>query len=129
MFWAQSNPMDVRVVPPARTDGPDVTAGTWAYTYNRDADYAGDEHTIVTRPDGSKEVYTYFGVGNGPYNPFGLAWKMGALLRRRIRDAQDNDMETQTYDWQPSEPISNEILGRHRGSASMRVSSFRGCTP
>ncbi|MGD2108892.1 MAG: DUF6531 domain-containing protein, partial [Phycisphaerae bacterium] len=110
-FWAQTNPMSVRAVTQRDVAGREVTPGTWTYAYNRASDYAGDDHTIITRPDDSQEIYTYFGVGAGPYNPVGLAWKAGALLQKRILATDATLMETETYDWQPSPPLSDEIWG------------------
>jgi len=110
-FWAQMNPMAVRAVTQRVSGGRAVTPGTSTYEYNRDANYAGDEHTIVTRPDNSQEVYTFFGVGNGPYNPIGLAWKAGALLQKDTRDGGGALVQRETYDWVASPPFSPEIWG------------------
>lgn len=111
VFWAQTNPMAVRAVSQRDIGGRELQPGAWTYTYNRGAAYDGDEHTVITRPDGSKEVYTYFGVGAGPYNPIGLAWKAGALLKKRILDLADAVLEVETFDWVPSQAISDEIWG------------------
>lgn len=111
VFWAQTNPMAVRTVETRQVAGRAVTSATWTYTYNRNATYTGDEHTVITRPDGSQEIYTYFGVGDGIYNPLGLAWKAGVLLQKRIRDAGGTVLQTETYDWEPGPAISNETWG------------------
>ncbi len=112
VFWVQTNPMSVRAVVQRDVGGRAVTPATWTYTYNRGAQYTEDEHTVITRPDGVQEIYTYFGVGDGPYNPIGLAWKAGVLLEKKTRDpVVGTVLQTETLDWIASPPISDEIVG------------------
>jgi YD repeat-containing protein len=112
LFFAQTNPMAVRAVTERQVAGRAIpVTPAMTYTYNRAADYTGDDHTIITRADGSQELFTYFGVGNGPYNPLGLAWKAGVLLQKRILDSNSVLLQTETFDWQPSQAISQEIWG------------------
>ena len=110
-FWAQDKPMAVRAVNQKTMSGCDVTPASWMYMYNRAIDYTGDDHTIIMRPDGTKEVYTYFGIGEGPYNPLGQAWKAGVLLKKELRDAGNIAVQTETLDWMPSPQISDETHG------------------
>ncbi len=111
-FWAQTNPMAVRAVATREAAGRELTPGTWTYTYNRAADYTDPEHTVITRPDNTAEIYTYFGVGSGQdYNPVGSAWKAGVLLGKQIRDADGTVRQTETYDWEASPALSSEIWG------------------
>ena len=111
VFWAGTNAMSVRAVSQRTLGGRAVTAGTWHYAYNRAADYTEDEHTIITKPDGSQEVYTYFGVGNNTYNPLGAAWRMGTLLQKQLRTADGTLLQRERMEWVASEALSSEIFG------------------
>lgn len=61
-FWTHGNPAAVRAVATRTIGGREVTSAAWTYQYNRANNYSGDEHTVITRPGGSQEIYTYFGA-------------------------------------------------------------------
>ncbi|RIK34409.1 MAG: hypothetical protein DCC55_33140 [Chloroflexi bacterium] len=109
-FYAQTNPMAVRAVTRRVVGGRQISPATWTYQYNRAANYSGEEHTVITRPGNSQEIYTYFGVGNSAYNPLGLAWKAGVLLKKQVREG-GAILQTETFDWVASPAISGEIWG------------------
>ena len=111
-FFSHTNPMQVRAMASKTLTDRTTTLGVTTYTYSRGANYSGEEHTVITRPDNSQEVYTYFGVGQSAYDPWGLAWKAGVLLKKQIRaSANDQPLQIETYTWAPSPKIADESWG------------------
>lgn len=109
-FWTHNSPALVRAVARRTVGGREVVPASWIYRYNRDPD-AGDDHTVVERPDGSAEVYTFFGVGAAAYDPTGNAWKAGALLRKVVRDRSGEAVQAEDFVWERGPALSQESWG------------------
>ncbi|MBK8010191.1 MAG: VCBS repeat-containing protein [Deltaproteobacteria bacterium] len=111
LFYSADQPVSVRAVRRRRVSGRGLDPAEWRYHYNRGLDYEGEDHSIIERPDGAREVRTYFGIGTGLYTPIGSAWKAGLLLAFRIDDSSGTTLERTTYAWSPSAPVSSEVWG------------------
>jgi YD repeat-containing protein len=93
-----------RVVTTRSTGGTRITPGTWTFTYNQGA--SGDT-TVVDCPCG-KMTYRYSGIGTaGDFS----AWKSGVLLERTIAEpGSSTPLESEVFEYQASEPISNDTV-------------------
>ena len=102
-----THPQRARVVTEKRQSGAELQGATWSFRYNRGTDSTTD-HTVITRPDGSEEAYTFFGPGQ--YSAIGSAWLYGAIQKKELRKNNQVVQEIQ-YEWEQSPPFSNEQYG------------------
>lgn len=91
-----------RVVQSRATGGPQITPGTWTYTYGTGAN---QDTTVVSCPCGTiRYRFNGTGVSATPW-----AWAAGTLAQLVVED-QGVVLETRTYTYQRSEPISSDPL-------------------
>lgn len=94
--------------------GPNVTTGTWTYTY---APGVSEDVTTVTLPGGKGKIqYHHFGtqavIGNSTVCGQTL-WKMGLLQRKQTFNGSATTPATQEiYTWEALNKISNEKFVR-----------------
>jgi YD repeat-containing protein len=101
-----------RVVATRTVSGPNVTGGTWTFTYNQGANL---DTTVVACPCGTT-TYRYNGIGlAGNFN----AWAMGTLAERKVLDSGTGAvLEQETLTYVSSEPISADSIPGEGGQWS-----------
>jgi YD repeat-containing protein len=100
-----------RVVTTRTMSGHDVPTGTWTFAYSTGAN---SDTTLVACPCGGTTAYRFNGTGaSGSF----FGWNAGSIASVTVTDG-NRTLETRTYTWVRSEPISPDPVSGQNGTWS-----------
>lgn len=107
------NYVTFRAVKKRTVSGPELTNGTWTYEWQRLTPVLGG-YSVAVSPCGWRTEYK-FDLNGGS----GFAWRVGSLIRKTVTlPSGSGELESETFEWQASAPISLDSDTRQVGMLS-----------
>ncbi|MBI2487103.1 MAG: beta-propeller fold lactonase family protein [Deltaproteobacteria bacterium] len=100
-WFSNTIPLKTRAITSRKASGPNMTPGTWTYSYGL---LENKNSTTVTEPCGNKVVYKFHGVLESSYIG---DWAIMLLDEKKVFDSDNNLIQFEKNTWNPYQMSAN----------------------